>query len=37
MPFVLTNTRATFQKAMNKVLAGLGNIARVFIDDIVIW
>jgi transposase InsO family protein len=37
MPFGLTNAPATFQKAMNKVLAGLGNIARVFIDDIVIW
>jgi hypothetical protein len=37
MPFGLTNAPASFQKAMNRVLAGLGTFAQVFIDDIVIW
>ena len=37
MPFGLTAAPAVFQKTMDKVLAGLGTYAKVFIDDIVVW
>ena len=37
MPFGLTAAPAIFQKTMDKVLAGLGIFAKVFIDDIVVW
>jgi len=38
MPFGLTNAPAVFQRAMDRILAGLlGRICMVYIDDLVVW
>jgi transposase InsO family protein len=37
MPFGLTAAPAIFQRTMDRVLAGMGTFAKVFIDDIVVW
>ena len=37
MPFGLSGAPATFQRLMDKILAGLEHIAGVYLDDIIVY